>query len=81
MNTEHIDHAELRREAARKAIELLGGMAPAAAKIGLPTYQHVQYWLKNGVPPRYCVKVNEMTGVPVQELRAGDWDFYWPKSN
>jgi DNA-binding transcriptional regulator YdaS (Cro superfamily) len=32
--------------------------------------QNVQYWLKENKPPaEYCLKINEVSGVPLHELR------------
>lgn len=76
-----IDHAAIRRKAAELAIEKLCGPTEAAAKTNSPSRQSVQSWLTSGVPVRYCLVVNELTGIPLQDLRSGDWQNYWPQSN
>lgn len=66
------------RAAASRAIELMGGPVETARKVPAPSYQAVQSWEKSGVPPRYCQKVSELSGLKLQELRAHDWHDYWP---
>lgn len=68
------------REAAAKAISLLGGPVEAAKKVSAPSYQAVQSWRVAGVPTRYCVQVSGLTGMPLYELRPSDWSVYWPGS-
>lgn len=78
---EPIDYKALRLKAAEDAIAKLGGNTEAARKVGAPTRQSVQTWRKTGIPPRYCIRVSELTGMTLQELRPGDWQDYWPQSN
>lgn len=72
------DHKQSAKTAAAKAISLLGGPVDAARKTSAPSYQAVQSWLVCGVPPRYCIKVSNLTGMQLSELRPTDWDVYWP---
>lgn len=65
------------KDVAIKAIKLLGGPVEAQRKVQAPTYQSVQSWASNGVPPRYCIRVSELTGIRLDELRPNDWDRYW----
>lgn len=64
---------------ANEAIRLLGGPVEAARKLDIPKYQTVQSWRENGVPVRYCRRVNELTGLSLQCLRPDDWFDYWPE--
>lgn len=65
------------KDVAIKAIKLLGGPVEAQRKVQAPTYQSVQSWASNGVPPRYCIRVSELTGIRLDELRPNDWARYW----
>lgn len=52
-----------------RAIEISGGQTKLAHDIGT-TQQGIYYWLKkNNVPAEFCVKIEEVTGVPKYELR------------
>jgi DNA-binding transcriptional regulator YdaS (Cro superfamily) len=42
-------------------------------------YQVVQQWRINGVPAKYCKKIEALTGVSPRDLRPSDWNFYWPE--
>lgn len=79
MTTKTVDlqKAALKDSAAR-AIELLGGPVEAMRKVEAPTYQSVQSWALNGVPPKYCMRIKELTGMSLSELRPTDWTSYWP---
>lgn len=68
------------RAAAIQAINILGGPVAAARKVEAPSYQAAQGWRVNGVPVRFCLRVNSLTGVSLQGLRPADWSHYWPAS-
>lgn len=74
------DIKDAARQAAAKAISLLGGPVEAAKKVSAPSYQAVQSWRVAGVPSRYCVQVSDLTGMALSELRPSDWAVYWPGS-
>ncbi|MFD1709069.1 ABC transporter substrate-binding protein [Ottowia flava] len=58
----------------------MGGPVEAARKLGGDaTYQAIQSWRSSGVPARWCRKVSELSGVSVVQLRAQDWQDYWPE--
>lgn len=76
----HDEVKDAARQAAAKAISLLGGPVEAAKKVCAPSYQAVQSWRIAGVPSRYCVQVSCLTGMPLSELRPSDWAVYWPGS-
>lgn len=42
---------------------------------------HIQKWLKspNGVPPNYCVAIENETPVTRKKLRPNDYPTYWPE--
>lgn len=76
----HEEVKDAARQAAVKAISLLGGPVEAAKKVCAPSYQAVQSWRVAGVPSRYCMQVSCLTGMPLSELRPSDWAVYWPGS-
>ena len=63
---------------AARAIRVMGGPVAAARKLGVDRYQTVQSWVRNGVPARYCLRVEAETGVSRRELRPDDWRDSWP---
>lgn len=64
---------------ANEAIAALDGPVEAARKLGIPKYQAVQSWRSNGIPVRYCRRINELTGISLQRLRPNDWADFWPE--
>lgn len=64
--------------AARRAIELLGGVVRAARALNVKGGRHqtVQAWLKSRVPAEYCPTIERETGgaVRCEELRP---DIEW----
>lgn len=65
--------------AARKAVRLLGGPVKVAKRFGLPNYQTVQQWCRNGVPTPYCTAVEKALEGRVMrwDLRPEDWWRVW----
>lgn len=44
--------------------------------------QHVEHWVKAGkVPPRRCLRLEEISGVSRKALRPDDWRDYWPEAS
>lgn len=66
------------KEAAAVAVRNMGGPVATARQLGVDNYQTVQSWLESGIPARYCVRVERLSGVSRRELRAEDWEDYWP---
>lgn len=63
-----------------KAIKKIGGPVATAEKTGAPSYQSVQSWASSGqVPVKYCLKVEELSGVSRKLLRPKDWSAIWPE--
>ena len=68
------------REAARRAVKILGGLVKTAEALNLPAkHQAVQGWIANRVPAEYCPLIEKATrekGEPVscEELRP---DIAW----
>lgn len=59
------------REAIKRAVEIAGGQAPLARKLGI-SQGHVWYWVarsKKGTPAEWVLAVAKATGVPKHELR------------
>lgn len=54
-------------EGLQKAIEYAGGRRQLAELIGVQR-QHVEYWLKNNLPPERALQIEEATGVHRSEL-------------
>ncbi len=50
-----------------KAIKKAGGRRQLAEALGVKR-QHVEYWLKSGVPPKRAVQIEQVTGVKRKEL-------------
>lgn len=63
--------------ALKKAIEIAGSPTRLAKMIGLSSNAHVFVMLNRDkkASPRYVIKINEVTGVPLSELRP---DLYPP---
>lgn len=62
-----------------KAIKQIGGPVATAEKTGAPSYQSVQSWAASGqVPVKYCLKVEELSGISRKLLRPKDWSAIWP---
>lgn len=64
---------------AAEAVRLMGGPVAAARELGVDNYQTVQSWVKNGIPPKYCPRVEALTGIDRKSLRLNDWADYWPE--
>lgn len=65
---------------AARAIRLAGGPVAVAGKVdGVHNYQTVQGWARNGVPPKYVLRLEQLSGVSRRELRPKDWQTYWPE--
>ncbi|MDN8617832.1 YdaS family helix-turn-helix protein [Variovorax ginsengisoli] len=62
-----------------EAVRLLGGPVSAARELGVDKYQTVQSWVKNGIPAKYCSRVELLTGIDRKLLRPTDWADYWPE--
>ncbi|MEJ7685656.1 MAG: YdaS family helix-turn-helix protein [Variovorax sp.] len=62
-----------------EAIRLMGGPVATARELGIDNYQTVQSWVKNGIPARYCPRIENLTGVTRKALRPIDWIDYWPE--
>jgi DNA-binding transcriptional regulator YdaS (Cro superfamily) len=43
--------------------------------------QNVQGWKSNGIPPKYCPQLEQMTGGKItrKEMRPEDWKCFWPE--
>lgn len=65
---------------AAEAIRLMGGPVAAARELKVDNYQAVQSWRTSGIPAKYCVRVEQLTGVDRKRLRPDDWADYWPPS-
>jgi DNA-binding transcriptional regulator YdaS (Cro superfamily) len=59
------------RQAAARAVSLLGGPVRAAERLGVERYQTVQSWLRNRVPAEYCPAIERETSrqVRCEDLR------------
>lgn len=70
-----------RIEAAKRAVQLMGGPVKAARELEIENYQTVQSWESNGVPVAWCVKVERLLkgGMTRPQLRPDDWECYWPE--
>lgn len=69
---ENKDTNMTRIEALEKAIEIAGGQAVLARRLNLPP-QNIHNWTKReGVPDRYVLAVEQVTGVSRHEL-CPDW--------
>lgn len=44
------------------------GPVAAAGELGI-SYQLLQYWVKNGVPPKHVVRVSGHTGISPEKIR------------
>ena len=69
-------------QAARKAVELLGGPALTARRLKVKDNRHqtVQSWMRTGVPAHWAQLIETETGgrVTRQQLRPADWHLLWP---
>lgn len=85
--TEH--SKDLGRQAAARAVAILGGPVAAARVLDLPghRYQTVQSWLKTQVPAEYCPLIESETRargevVPCAEIRPDvRWDLVGAESH
>jgi DNA-binding transcriptional regulator YdaS (Cro superfamily) len=68
------------KEALERAIALYPTLKAFSEEIG-ETYQVVQQWKINGVPPEKCVAVERAShGVTTRkDLRPDDWESIWPE--
>ncbi len=71
--TENTNH-EL---ALRMAIAALGGATKFAKAVGASSAQAVDQWRRNGVPAKYCLRIERLTGISRNALRPNDWRDYW----
>lgn len=65
----------------QKAVERFeGSPTKTAAALGDGVLrQHVEHWLKKGrVPAEHAPALSAVSGVPLWELRPGDWYRIWP---
>lgn len=71
---------EITQQAIKEACEAVGGQNSLAEKLKVaPAF--VYQWLRGirPVPPKYCVKIETLTGVVRQRLRPDDYADYWPE--
>ncbi len=64
--------------AIQKAVGIVGSQEKLANALGLKNYQNVQYWLRNGVPVKYCPAIERLTcgAVRCEDLRPDvDWAY------
>lgn len=64
-------------QALEKAIACYRTLNAFAQELGV-TYQTVQQWMKNGVPEKWCVEIEKLTGgqVRCEELNDKvDWSY------
>lgn len=66
--------------ALNRAIEILGGLSAAAAKLGVRNYQTIQQWRRGRVPVMHCASIERITdgAVTCEELRpdlAMQWKY------
>jgi len=69
----------MKNPALEEAISRFDTLKVFAEKVGAEDYRTVQQWRKNGVPAKYCKKIESLTGVSPKDLRPDDWLDYWPE--
>ena len=64
----------------RKAIKKTGSQAELGRRIGVERSQ-IHQWLINfsKVPPKKCVQLEQILGIPRIEFRPDDWQEIWPE--
>lgn len=70
-----------RKDAAAKAVQLLGGPVKAARRLGIERYQTVQSWVSNGIPLAHCARVERALdgAVSRRDMQPDDWHEIWPE--
>ncbi|MBT8085995.1 MAG: helix-turn-helix domain-containing protein [Woeseia sp.] len=68
-------------DALKEAIERAGGQAALAEKLGVKQ-QNVNNWVRrgNGVPDRYVLAVERVTGIPCHQL-CPEWPQYFERQS
>lgn len=73
----HDTESQAMLDALKKAVDIAGSPTKLAQLLGMPSNAHVFVMLNRDkkASPRYVIKINEVTGVPLSELRP---DLYPP---
>lgn len=80
-NRQPLSRPRPNREAAAKAVALMGGAVQAAKKLCVSNYQTIQSWATKGVPVAYSATVERLIEgrVTRRELYPLDWQDIWPE--
>ncbi len=80
-NRQPLSRPRPNKEAAAKAVALMGGAVQAAKKLCVSNYQTIQSWATKGVPVAYSATVERLIEgrVTRRELYPLDWQDIWPE--
>lgn len=80
-NRQPLSRPRPNKEAAAKAVALMGGAVQASKKLCVSNYQTIQSWATKGVPVAYSATVERLIEgrVTRRELYPLDWQDIWPE--